>query len=178
MVWCWPGAMTVCSTCGALRTSLMTDQSTEKRLNSLIIFIVNLNLCYPSIECSKVLYSHCFLTAPCSAHQISCVGGCWDWTQDCCHFGIDRQTLYNHSARSHPLFFSTYETHLNSRIFAAWSWMNLLSFPGNRFFNLKFCRKWERYDLKGSFNHIRMLAEGYLWVNPDNVMSQIVFCFL
>jgi hypothetical protein len=24
---------------------------------------------------------------------LSCVGGCWDRTQDCCYFGIDSQTL-------------------------------------------------------------------------------------
>jgi hypothetical protein len=34
--------------------------------------------------------------------RFHCVGGCWDRTQDSCDYGIGCQTLYNHSARSHP----------------------------------------------------------------------------
>ncbi len=44
-----------------------------------------------------------FNTASSTALIFHCVGECWDRTQDYCDIGIDRQTLYNHSARSHPL---------------------------------------------------------------------------
>ena len=45
---------------------------------------------------------HSFICRPFRVH---CVGGCWDRTQDCCDFGIDRYKRYNHSARSPPHFF-------------------------------------------------------------------------
>jgi hypothetical protein len=34
--------------------------------------------------------------------RFHCIGGSWDRTQGCCGFGIDIQTSYHHSARSHP----------------------------------------------------------------------------
>ncbi len=41
-----------------------------------------------------VLYSTLLHVPPLRFH---CVGGCWDWTQDCCDFGIGSQMLYNHA---------------------------------------------------------------------------------
>jgi hypothetical protein len=35
--------------------------------------------------------------------KFHCVGGCWDWTLNCCTVCIGSRTLYDHSARSHPV---------------------------------------------------------------------------
>ncbi len=42
-----------------------------------------------------------FNTASSAALRFHCAWGCWNWTQDCCDFGIGSQSS-NHSARSHP----------------------------------------------------------------------------
>ncbi len=44
---------------------------------------------------------HCFIYRP-------CVGGCWDWTQDSCDFGVGFRRS-SHSAKSHP--YSTVSSH-------------------------------------------------------------------
>ncbi len=73
----------------------------------------------------KMLCSTQLLLPPLRFH---CVGGCWDWTQDCCDFGIGSHSLTvkrssNQSARSHPQLFymtpKTFHDKLNLSIFAS-----------------------------------------------------------
>jgi hypothetical protein len=39
---------------------------------------------------SMYVIQHCFICRP---QRFPCVGGCWEQSQDCCYFGIGRQTL-------------------------------------------------------------------------------------
>ncbi len=84
--------------------------------------------------------------------RFHCVGGCWDRSQDCCYFGIDSQTLYYHSARSHPQWVYVHTTCLMYKV------ISKIYFPRNiKFMRIAFvlppCRSaWSIWTCVDSFS--------------------------